>query len=324
MIPSVSRLFGSYQQRNSTSIQSNPNYWNIVPLASFLSTGRPVHQPDDDHHQPPTTPYVQIPNDSRYQFSEDRRERMNAQAVVQFKPTGRLEITVDGLYARNKLSDERSEQTNWFQPAVRLKSLSTTTSRCRALSFWPRPSRRTRATSSSDIATDTELYSIGGNLKWNFTDNLSLTLDANHSKSTTNPDNSNGPRRRRSRSVRRSAPRTASISPPASRSSRKRSTIAPRRTVAVAATATTSSTWAIWEPRSRVPSPRNRKPGSTSTVRNSPGIWARGAASPSAATMSMRRCGRRLPTPSRCWATGASPTPGSCSRWRATSSRPTA
>ncbi|RYD25645.1 MAG: TonB-dependent receptor, partial [Lysobacteraceae bacterium] len=108
-------VFGSYQLRESASVQSNPNYWNIVPLADFLNTGGAYITSATKITNRPTTQYVQIPNDSRYQFSENRRERINGQANIQFKPTDRLEITIDGLYARNKLSDERSEQTNWFQ-----------------------------------------------------------------------------------------------------------------------------------------------------------------------------------------------------------------
>ncbi|WP_029936185.1 TonB-dependent receptor [Sphingomonas sp. UNC305MFCol5.2] len=184
-------LFGSYQLRESTSIQSNPNYWNIVPLASFLSTAGPYISPTTNITNRPTTPYVQIPNDSRYQFSENRRERINGQAVVQFKPSDAIEITVDGLYARNKLSDERSEQTNWFQRPFTDVTFDDNKHMQSAV-ILAEAVQADKGYEQQRYATDTELYSIGGNLKWNFTDNLSLTLDANHSKSTTNPDNANG------------------------------------------------------------------------------------------------------------------------------------
>jgi TonB-dependent receptor len=184
-------LFGSYQLRESTSIQSNPNYWNIVPLADFLNTGGAYIRPTTNITNRPTTPYVQIPNDSRYQFSENRRERLNGQAVVQFKPSDALEITVDGLYARNKLSDERSEQTNWFQRPFTDVTFDDNKHMQSAV-ILAEAVQADKGYEQQRFATDTELYSIGGNLKWNFTDAISLTLDANHSKSTTNPDNSNG------------------------------------------------------------------------------------------------------------------------------------
>jgi TonB-dependent receptor len=184
-------LFGSYQLRESTSIQSNPNYWNIVPLAAFMARDGVYTTATTNITNTPTTPYVQIPNDSRYQFSENRRERLNGQAVVQFKPSDALEITVDGLYARNKLSDERSEQTNWFQRPFTDVTFDDNEHMQSAV-ILAEAIQADKGYEQQRFATDTELYSIGGNVKWNFTDTMSLTFDANHSKSTTNPDNANG------------------------------------------------------------------------------------------------------------------------------------
>ena len=184
-------LFGSYQLRESTSVQSNPNYWNIVPLADFLNTAGAYITPATNITNRPTTPYVQIPNDSRYQFSENRRERINGQANIQFKPTDRLEITVDGLYARNKLSDERSEQTNWFQRPFSDVTFDDNKQMQSAV-ILAESKQADKGYEQQRFATKTQLYSFGANVKWDFTDVLSLKLDANHSKSTTDPDNSNG------------------------------------------------------------------------------------------------------------------------------------
>ncbi|TCQ08497.1 TonB-dependent receptor [Sphingomonas sp. PP-CC-3A-396] len=184
-------LFGSYQLRESTSVQSNPNYWNIVPLADFMARNGVYTDAATKITNTPTTAYVQIPNDSRYQFSENRRERLNGQANIQFKPTDRLEITIDGLYARNKLSDERSEQTNWFQRPFTEVTFDDNKQMQTAV-ILAESKQADKGYEQQRFATKTELYSFGGNVKWNFTDVLSLKLDANHSKSTTDPDNANG------------------------------------------------------------------------------------------------------------------------------------
>ncbi len=184
-------VFGSYQLRESASAQSNPNYWNIVPLADFLNTAGAYIRPTTTITNRPTTPFVQIPNDSRYQFSENRRERLNGQAVLQFKPTETLEITVDGLYARNKLSDERSEQTNWFQRPFNSVTFDDN-DRMQTAILLAEAIQADKGYEQQRFATKTELYSFGGNVKWNFNDRMSLLFDANHSKSTTNPDNANG------------------------------------------------------------------------------------------------------------------------------------
>ncbi len=184
-------VFGSYQLRNSASVQSNPNYWNIVPLADFLNTAGAYIRPTTTITNRPTTPYVQIPNDSRYQFSENRRERLNGQANIQFKPSDRFEISIDGMYARNKLSEERSEQTNWFQRPFTEVTFDDNKQMQSAV-ILAEAIQADKGYEQQRFATKTELYSVGGNVKWDFTDNLRLTLDANHAKSTTNPDNSNG------------------------------------------------------------------------------------------------------------------------------------
>jgi len=184
-------VFGSYQLRESASVQSNPNYWNIVPVADFLARDGVYTNTATNITNAPTTPFVQIPNDSRYQFSENRRERINGQAVLQFKPTDRLEFTVDGLYARNKLSDERSEQTNWFQRPFSDVTFDDN-ERMQTAVILAEAKQADKGYEQQRFATKTELYSVGGNAKWNFTDTMSLRLDANHSKSTTDPDNSNG------------------------------------------------------------------------------------------------------------------------------------
>ena len=184
-------LFGSYQLRESASVQSNPNYWNIVPLASFLDTAGAYIRPTTTITNRPTTPFVQIPNDSRYQFSENRRERLNGQAVLQFQPNDSLNFTVDGLYASNKLSDERSEQTNWFQRPFNSVTFDDNDQMQSAI-FLSEAIQADKGYEQQRFATNTELYSIGGNARWDFNDRMSLTFDANHSKSTTNPGNANG------------------------------------------------------------------------------------------------------------------------------------
>lgn len=184
-------LFGSYQLRDSASIQSNPNYWNIVPTADFLRTAGPYIGPSTVINNRPTTEYVQIPNDSRYQFSENRRERINAQAVLQVRPTDNFEMTVDGLYTRNKMWDERSEQTNWFQRPLTEVTFDDNPNMQSAI-IMAEAVQADKGYEQQRFATDSELYSIGGNIKYDFSDSVRLTLDANHAKAKTRPDNANG------------------------------------------------------------------------------------------------------------------------------------
>lgn len=185
------RVYGAYQLRESTSVQSNPNYWNIVPLADFLNTSGTYIDASTVVTNRPTTPYVQIPDDSRYQFSENRRERLNLQGVLQFRPTESLEIAIDGLYARNKLQDERTEQTNWFQRKFNAVTFDDHKQMQSAV-ILAEAIQADKGYEQQRFAFDTDLYSVGGNLKWEFADNLALTLDGNHARSHSRPDNPNG------------------------------------------------------------------------------------------------------------------------------------
>ncbi|UUL81227.1 TonB-dependent receptor [Sphingomonas qomolangmaensis] len=186
-------VFGSYQLRHSASVNSNPNYWNVVPTSTFFTPGTFINALTVVDSRP-TAPYVLIPNDSRYAFSENRRERINFQGVLQFRPTDRLEISIDSLYAQNRLSEERSEQTNWFnRPFSRVTfddnpNMATAT----FLSDYLPSGPKDEGFEQQRFATKTELVSVGLNAKWEFADNFTLKLDGHHSKSTSSPDNPNG------------------------------------------------------------------------------------------------------------------------------------
>ena len=186
-------LFGSYQRRDSTSIQSNPNYFNFVPSADFFNTGGAYIRPTTTITNRPTAPFVAVPNDSRYQFSENKRERINGQAVVQFRPVETLTFTADALFAQNSLAEQRSEQTNWFnrpfgqvtfdkdQPVPTTVFLQETLSGTKDVGY-----------EQQYRATKTQLQSYGLNAEWELSDSFTVKLDGHHSVTNTTPNNRNG------------------------------------------------------------------------------------------------------------------------------------
>ncbi|WP_294395051.1 TonB-dependent receptor [uncultured Sphingomonas sp.] len=184
-------VFGSYQLRHSASVNSNPNYWNVVPTADFFASGGTYLAPGAVVENRPTAPYVLIPNDSRYALSENRRERINAQAVLQFKPTDTLELSVDGLFAQNKLRERRSEQTNWFQRPFNRVTFDDNDQMATAI-FLSEAKLADKGYEQQAFGIKNQLKSVGANGKWEFADNLTLTLDGHHSTSKSSPDNPNG------------------------------------------------------------------------------------------------------------------------------------
>jgi TonB-dependent receptor len=108
-------LFGSYQKRNNSAPGATVNEWNVERLSKFLdpTQGR-VTATTVIGDRPSGDPLIAFPNDSRYEFSEFRRERINGQLVVQAKPADWLTLTADASYFQNKSSEQRTDQANWF------------------------------------------------------------------------------------------------------------------------------------------------------------------------------------------------------------------
>lgn len=187
-------LFGSYQRRESAAASVTSNGWNIRRLADFLSGGTFVNAGTDIQNAP-TNPdqLISVPNDSRYHYSESRRERINAMATVQFRPIDSLTFTADALYATNETVERRMDQTNWFNrpfgqvtfddnPVVATTVfLQETLAGVKDVGF----EQQYRATQDT-------LQSYGLNALWEAADNFTLSLDAHHSESESEPDAPNG------------------------------------------------------------------------------------------------------------------------------------
>lgn len=189
-------LFGSYQKRNFTNINATVNGWNITTLAQFLDPNSGNVNAATRITNAPTNPNTLVgrPNDFRYHFGEGTRERLNGQAVLQFKPTDTLDISVDGLYARNKQSERRSDEANWFNRPFDVVTFDSGNSVATPIYL-----HETITGASKDAgfeqqyrAQKTELYDIGVNVKWDVTDTFRLALDGHIGKSNSTPDNPNG------------------------------------------------------------------------------------------------------------------------------------
>ena len=115
----------------SPSISATSNDWNIIPYSTFLSGGFarsggacPTSTPTPTCtvvNNAPTNAnqLVAIPNDSRYHYAEGTRERINGQAVVQFRPTDTLTLTADGLFRAEQAAGGPLGSVQLVQPAVR-------------------------------------------------------------------------------------------------------------------------------------------------------------------------------------------------------------
>jgi hypothetical protein len=117
-------LFGSFQQRDSASVGAGNQDWNVERLdrSSTRATAvcaptirtRSENESTVFNNMPSGNPLVAYPNNSDYYFTEIERERINGQAVLQFRPADSFTITADVLFAQNENEEHRSTQGNWF------------------------------------------------------------------------------------------------------------------------------------------------------------------------------------------------------------------
>lgn len=188
-------LFGSYQKRNFTTRGATVAYWNIRSFDQFRDPGNGFINPQTTITNPPASgsQLVAVPNDSSYFYSEGKRERINAAATLQFKPMDNVTLTADAMFAQNRQRDVRTNQGNWFNrpfaqvtfdgnPVVAsTEFLQETISGVKDAGF-----------AQQDRALKNRLQDYGGNLKWELTDRVTLSVDGHYGKAESLPDNPNG------------------------------------------------------------------------------------------------------------------------------------
>jgi TonB-dependent receptor len=188
-------LFGSYQKRNFSFASVAPDNWNIRSLTDFLNPANGfVNNATKINNRPTGNPLVSVPNDSRYHFSEASRERINGQAILQFRPTDTLTFTADGLYAQLKQSERRSTQSNWFNRPFSEVTFDDASNGVATTTFLAETINGVKdaAFEQAYRAQKNKLYDFGGNIEWKPTDRFSFAIDGHIGKADSLPDNPNG------------------------------------------------------------------------------------------------------------------------------------
>jgi len=189
-------LFGSYQKRNFTVPTVASDDWNIRTLSDFLNPNNGFVNAATKLNNVPgnSNVLVSVPNDSRYHFSEDSRERLNGQAMLQFRPTDGLTITADGLYAQLRESERRSTQSNWFNRPFDEVTFDDASNGIATTSYLHETINgvKDEAFEQAYRAQKNRLWDVGLNIDWQATDRLKFVLDGHLGKAESLPDNPNG------------------------------------------------------------------------------------------------------------------------------------
>lgn len=189
-------LFGSYQKRNFSFPSQANNYWNMPTLQDFLDPSKGYIRTTTKLNNTPTDPnvLVAVPDDFRYHFSEASRERINGQAVLQYRPSDALTLTVDGLFAQLRSSERRSSQSNWFSKPFDEVTFDDSSNGIATTKYLHETVNGVKdaAFEQAYRAQKNRLYDVGANLRWEVAPNFSLTFDGHFGKAESLPDNPNG------------------------------------------------------------------------------------------------------------------------------------
>jgi len=191
-------LFGAYQTRHFSAMSASVNGWNITTLSELLDPHGQHVSTATKLNNTPSDPNALVarPDDARYHFAEDKNTRINLEGSVQWKPTERLTVTADGLFAQNRASERRSDEANWFAASPfdvitfdsGYKGVYTAT----YLHETNTGSQKDSGAEQQYRAQKNRLWDAGLNLKWQVTDNFTITADGHLGKSNSTPDNPNG------------------------------------------------------------------------------------------------------------------------------------
>ncbi|MBL4639268.1 MAG: TonB-dependent receptor, partial [Kordiimonadaceae bacterium] len=182
-------LFGNYSRRDQAAGGIRVAGWDIFKADAWAGTVGIT--PDATITGLPTdgSQLTATPRDSRYQFAQISRERINGQAVFQFNPMDSLRFTADVLYAETQATENRTDISNWFdRPFDAVTFDDSPVATAVFLSENKAPGQKDWALQQTHAATIDKLQSFGANIEWDANDTLTFTLDAHTSKASVKPN----------------------------------------------------------------------------------------------------------------------------------------
>lgn len=185
-------LAGSYQDRKASQAQFFAENWRPGYTGAENNWGT-LAQPGDPRfanitNRPGPTDVYQVPQNAAYDFYDFQRERINGQAVLQFRPTDSLDITLDYVFSQNSFDSTKNSIGIWFDHGNTISSW--TDGPAAGANFYADqfggPGKDFAITGAVAANRNTN-HSFGGNVKWKGPGGLRLELDAHHSTAESKP-----------------------------------------------------------------------------------------------------------------------------------------
>ncbi|WP_277981280.1 TonB-dependent receptor [Sphingomonas phyllosphaerae] len=186
-------LSGSYTDRRSQLDYIQTDGWLFGPQnvvnGSASSTGLTTGALGN------TGATVNVPQNLAFARQLDRRRRINLAGAVQAQVTDQLLLTVDGIYSKFDVFTHRNIFANFYSAPYIGLELDDTASAIgfnrpgqQFLAANPLLADRVSLSQNDNIVNNndrrTETYQVGGNLKWNPTEDVEVRLDASRTRAT--------------------------------------------------------------------------------------------------------------------------------------------
>ncbi|MAE32417.1 MAG: TonB-dependent receptor, partial [Verrucomicrobiales bacterium] len=179
-------LSGSYQRRKASLAQFNAG-WREGYLGSDSSSWGSLPTTGGVENRPGPDDIYQTPQNAGYDFTNIDRERINGQAVLQFRPSDQLTATVDYTFSQNTIDAETNSIGVWFNHGATASSWTdgpVAGPNFYAEDFGP---GKDLAITGAVAANRSTNRSLGGNLEWYHPSGWRFELDAHHSTAESEP-----------------------------------------------------------------------------------------------------------------------------------------
>jgi len=189
-------LSASHQERDSGFNQATVAEGWATFQGSESSDWRALPQPgqgysDRIQNRPDATDIYARPQNTAYNVNGVQRQRTNAQATLQWKPADNVTTTLDYTYVENKVQQQRSELSVWFNYGPG-DSTWTNGPIAAPIIYSEDVVNGDVAMGGMKLATKNSMDSLGFNVDWEVNDALNLSFDVHNATAESQPDSPYG------------------------------------------------------------------------------------------------------------------------------------
>ncbi|WP_241557128.1 TonB-dependent receptor [Croceibacterium ferulae] len=179
---------GVYQKRNASVNNGSAGFGNSF-LGSENDWGTVGPEGPNVINRPGPTDVYEVPQSAAYNLTDIKRERINGQVALQYRPVDSVTATFDYTYSRNEVEARDSSVGIWFNFGD--TSTEWTDGPVAGPVFYTERfgPGKDLSYSGSLTANVSENNSIGGNLTWEAPGGLTFVLDGHHSTAESKPTN---------------------------------------------------------------------------------------------------------------------------------------